>query len=307
MKFAISILLTVISTVILIGEEKDSVPPVPTPTKANVAYGPHPENVLDFWKAEGDGPRPLHVYIHGGGWRAGSKKVAPGYLDRYLEAGVSCASVEYRLTPDNPLPAPVHDAARAIQFIRTKAAEWNIDPEQIVLTGGSAGACTSMWLLMHDDLADPESEDPVLRESTRVSAGAVWAGQTSIDPKQIVPWIGPNGIEHPMIANAVGEKSIETALENYDQHQALYREFSSFNHVSEGDPPLYMRYKVDMELPSRDAGHGIHHPVFGVKMKEKCDELGVDCHLLVPGTDYQSEFKTEAEFLLDFLGVANGD
>ena len=38
------------------------------PTYADVSYGPHERNVLDFWKAEGEGPRPLLVYIHGGGW-----------------------------------------------------------------------------------------------------------------------------------------------------------------------------------------------------------------------------------------------
>ena len=87
------------------------------------------------------------------------------------------------------MPAPVHDAALAIQFIRSKAAEWNIRKDRIVLTGGSAGACTSMWLLTHDDLADPKSDDPVRRESTSVTAAAVAGGQTSIDPKQIEPWL----------------------------------------------------------------------------------------------------------------------
>src|SRR3990170_137734 len=43
------------------------------PTHANVSYGPHPRNVLDFWQAEGNGPRPLLVYIHGGGWVGGDK------------------------------------------------------------------------------------------------------------------------------------------------------------------------------------------------------------------------------------------
>lgn len=305
MRVLITISLITFSTAILCAEEKKAKPPAPT--MADVSYGPFPENVLDFWKAEGEGPRPLHVYIHGGGWRAGSKKVAAGYLEPYLEAGVSCASIGYRLTPDNPLPAPVHDAARAIQFLRTKAEEWNFDPDQIVLTGGSAGACTSMWLLMHDDLADPDAEDPVLRESTRVAAAAVWAGQTSIDPKQIVPWLGPKVLDHLMIANSVGEPNAEAALKNYDKHEALFKEFTSYNHVSKGDPPLYMRYKTDMELPSRDAGHGIHHPVYGVKMKEKCDEMGVECHLVVPRSDYTSEFANEAEFLLHFLGVAGGD
>lgn len=276
-------------------------PKPPVPTHANVSYGPHPENVIDFWKADGEGPRPLHVYIHGGGWRGGSKNIKAGQMEPFLEKGISCASVEYRLTPQNPLPAPVHDAARAIQFIRTKAKEWNINPDKIVLTGGSAGACTSMWLLMHDDLADPDNADPVLRESTRVTAAAVAGGQTSIDPKQIVPWLGEKVLDHLMIANAVGEPNAEAALANYEKHEAHYKEFSAYNHVSKGDPPLLMTYGSDMTLPSKNAGHGIHHPVYGVKMKEKCDEMGVECHLLIRGVSESAEYRNANEFLFDKL------
>jgi len=196
------------------------------PTHAEVSYGPHARNVLDFWQAPGDGPKPLLVFIHGGGWVGGDKRQQPANLQPYLRQGISCASINYRLTGEAPLPAPVHDAARAIQFLRSKAPEWNIDKTRIALTGGSAGACTSMWLLLHDDLADPQSPDPVLRESTRVTAAAVSAGQTSIDPKVIEPWLGPNVLKHRMIWMAVGEPTMEEALKNYEQHKSLYAEFS---------------------------------------------------------------------------------
>ena len=178
----------------------------------------------------------------------------------FLDKGISYAAVNYRLTGQASLPAPVHDAARALQFIRSKAAEWNIKTDRIALTGGSAGACTSMWLLFHEDLADPKSDDPVLRESTRVAAAAVAGGQTSIDPKQIEPWLGPNVLKHRMINMAVGEPTIEGALKNYDQHRDLYIEFSPFNHVTKDDPPLLMTYGNNMKLPSENAGHGNSSP-----------------------------------------------
>ena len=91
-----------------------------------------------------------------------------------------------------------------------------------------------------------------------------------------------------MINMAVGEKTIEDALKNYEDHKTLYYEFSSFNHVSKDDPPLFMSYGGDMTLPSKNAGHGIHHPVFGVKMKEKADRVGMECHLLI-GNGSQSK------------------
>ncbi len=271
------------------------------PTRADVSYGPHKMNVLDFWQAEGEGPRPLLVHIHGGGWIGGDKRVGPNRVRPFLEKGISYASVNYRLTGEAPLPAPVHDAARAIQFLRSKADEWNIDKQRIALTGGSAGACTSMWILLHDDLADPDAEDPVERQSTRVTAAAVAGGQTSIDPKVIEGWLGPNVLQHRMICMAVGEATIEDALKNYEKHRALYVEFSPYNHLSKGDPPLLMTYGNDMTLPSKNAGHGIHHPVYGVKMKEKADELGVECHLLIRGVSESEKYGSADEFLIDKL------
>lgn len=272
--------------------------PARKPTQANVPYGPHPRNVLDFWQAEGSGPRPLLVYIHGGGWTSGDKQQDIKQFAPFLEKGISYAAVNYRLSGDAPLPAPVHDAARAIQFLRSKAKEWNIKTDRIALTGGSAGACTSMWLLLHDDLADPQSADPVLRESTRVAAAAVSAGQTSIDPHVIKEWLGPNVLTHRMIWTCVGEKTMEDALQNYEQHRANYVEFSPYNHLDAQDPPLFMTYGNNMKLPSENAGHGIHHPVYGVKLREKADAVGHECHLLIPGVASSQKYTNATDFLL---------
>jgi acetyl esterase/lipase len=271
------------------------------PTYANVSYGPFQRNVLDFWKADGAGPRPLLIYIHGGGWVGGEKTQSAAAIQPWPAKGISYAAINYRLTGTDPLPAPVLDAARAVQFLRSKAAEWNINKSRIALTGGSAGACTSMWILLHDDLADPKSEDPVLRESTRVSAAAVVAGQTSIDPKVIEKWCGPNVLKHRMIWMAVGEKTMDDATRNYEKHRALYVEFSPYNHLDAKDPPLFMTYGNNMTLPSVDAGHGIHHPAFGLKMKEKADRVGHECYLLIKGVSETGKYPNANAFLSDKL------
>jgi acetyl esterase/lipase len=278
----------------------DDTKPLP-PTHADVSYGPYKRNVLDFWKADGAGARPLLIYIHGGGWVGGDKQQTPAAIRPWLAKGISYAAINYRLTGTDPLPAPVHDAARAVQFLRSKAADWNINKTRFALTGGSAGACTSMWILLHDDLADPKSDDPVLRESTRVSAAAVTAGQTSIDPKVIEEWAGPNVLKHGMIWMAVGEKNMDDALKNYDKHHALYVEFSPYNHLDAKDPPLFMTYGNNMKLPSENAGHGIHHPVFGLKMKEKSDRLGHECYLLITGVSKPGKYPSADAFLSDKL------
>lgn len=273
-------------------------PPELTPALVDVAYGPHPRNVLDLWQAQGTGPRPLLVYIHGGGWTAGDKKQDAAKFRPFLERGVSYAAINYRYSEQAPLPAPVHDAARAIQFIRSKAADWNLDPQRIALTGGSAGACTSMWLLLHDDLADPNASDPVLRQSTRVTAAAVFAGQTSLDPKLIEPWMGPKILQHRMINLSVGEPSIDDALRNYEKHRAAYAEFSPINHLDRDDPPLFMTYDRMLALPAVDASHAIHHPVYGLKLKEKSDAVGHECHLLITSVRGADSEPSAFDFLI---------
>lgn len=146
-------------------------------------------------------------------------------------------------------------------------------------------------------LADSKATDPVSRQSTRVCAAAVSVGQTSIDPKVIEGWLGPNVLKHPMIARAVGELTIEGAVMNYEKHRPFYFEFSPINHVDANDPPLFMTCSAEMDLPSRDAGHGIHHPVFGVKLKEKFDQVGHECHLVVPGLSKSAVYTDANEFL----------
>ncbi|HEY1050507.1 MAG TPA: hypothetical protein VGE39_12150 [Prosthecobacter sp.] len=66
-----------------------------------------------------------------------------------------------------PVKAPLEDAARALQFVRSKAAEWNIDKERIGASGSSAGSCSALWLTFHPEMADAKSADPMARESTR--------------------------------------------------------------------------------------------------------------------------------------------
>jgi acetyl esterase len=119
----------------------------PAPDLANVAYGPHARNVLDLWKARSEAPAPLVVFIHGGGFRGGSKEaLTPALLDGCLKAGMSVMAINYRLSPEVHFPAHYLDCARAIQLARDRARAWNIDPARVAATGGSAGAGTSLFL-----------------------------------------------------------------------------------------------------------------------------------------------------------------
>jgi acetyl esterase/lipase len=249
----------------------------PQPDLQNVKYGPHERNVIDFWKAKSDQPTPLVVFIHGGGFRGGDKSnVRPQMLRLCLEAGVSVAAINYRLSQHAPYPAPMMDSARAIQFLRSKAKEWNVDPTRIAATGGSAGAGISLWIGFHDDLADPKSDDSVARQSTRLTCMGVFGAQSTYDPRVIKKIVGGRAHEHPALQPFYGLKDDE--LDSPRAHK-LYEDASAINHLTKGDPPAWMFYNEPKGPLPPDAapGQGIHHPNFGTFLKEKMDALKIEC------------------------------
>lgn len=254
-------------------------PTLEAPTLADVKYGPHERNVLDFWKAPSDKPTPLIVHIHGGGFVGGNKRgFSPALLRDALSSGISVASIHYRFVGRGvTFPAPQQDGARAIQFLRSKSKEWNIDPKRVGAFGGSAGAGISLWVGFHDEMADPKSSDPVLRESTRIQVIGSLGGQTTYDPIEIKRLIGGRAWEHPSMFLVYGITTPEEALNPTPERKKLYDEVSAVKHVSKGDPPVFMIYnEPDGELPA-DArpGQGIHHPAFARHLTSKLDAVGI--------------------------------
>ncbi len=279
-------------------EKKTDSPPkaktLPKPTLTNVPYGTHERQVLDFYKAESKQPTPLVFFIHGGGWVRGDKSGA-GSVAQCLDAGISIVSINYRYTwqaqlagAKPPVAWPLADAARALQFVRSKAAEWNIDKQRIGACGGSAGACSSLWLALHDDLADPKSADPVARESTRLWCAAVTGAQTSLDPKQLKEWT-PNSRYGGHAFGFMDPKELNTRDTQFAQFLAAreqllpwIKEYSPYELVSADDPPIYLHYSAAPALgqPQKDPTHTAN---YGVKLQEKLRSVGVECELVYPG------------------------
>jgi acetyl esterase/lipase len=275
------------------------------PTEANVSYGKHPKQVVDFYKAESTTPTPVLLNIHGGGWSGGSKdSIAP---DPYLRAGISVVSVEYRLlkeaTADGvvpPVKGPLGDAARALQFVRSKAKEWNLDKQNIVATGSSAGACTCLWLAFHDDLADPKSDDPVARESTRLSRVVVGGAQTSLDPKQMKEWT-PNsfygGHAFGFMPDPQTKRTqFEVFLAEREKILPWIKEYSPYELVTSDDPPVALFYGTPPAM-GQNAEDPTHAANFGLALQEKCKSVGVECRLVYPGSA-DDEYPVVHQFLL---------
>jgi acetyl esterase/lipase len=281
---------------------------VPAPTRAEVRYGTHERHVLDFWQAKSPAPTPLVFVIHGGGWQGGSKERAQRFTDvaALLKAGISVAAINYRYVKQAeaegikpPVKAPLHDAARALQFVRSNAAQWNLDKQRIGAAGGSAGACSSLWLAFHDDLADPDSSDPIARESTRLMCAAVIGAQTTLDPQQMKDWT-PNS---KYGGHAFGLPGFAKFLAERDNILPWIAEYSPYALVSADDPAVYLIYSAPPALgqPQKDPTHTSN---FGVKLQERCRSVGVGCQLVYPGAA-DVQHATPTAYLIATLATGN--
>jgi acetyl esterase/lipase len=257
-------------------------------TSVDVAYGSHPRQTMDIWLPESDKPAPVVFYIHGGGWNAHEKTDIHDHLDvsAFLKAGIAVISIDYRLLKDAnaanifpPVQWSLEDAARALQFVRSKSAEWHLDKNRIAGTGVSAGGCSSLWLAFHDDMADPRSSDPIARESTRLDCAAVKAPVVSLDPKQLREWI-PNAIfgAHAFgYADLSRAASFEPFFAARETHLADIRRFSPYELVSKDDPPVFVEFPNQDKppVPGEKQTDPTHTAISGLMLERKLQSVGV--------------------------------
>jgi acetyl esterase/lipase len=262
----------------------------PAPDAADVRYGDHARNVFDVWTPKGEGPFPLVLFIHGGGFRGGDKRaLSPVRLKQFLEAGWAVAAINYRFTDSAPAPAQYLDCARALQTLRYRAKEWNLNPAIVASTGSSAGAGTSMWLAFHDDLADSKSDDPIARQSTRLTCVAVDDGQCSYDPR-FAEKIGiprPNFDRHdfflPFYDLKADEIDTPKAYERYEKAAPI-------TYLTKDDPPALLSYTYpnDPVDGTSKLPLVVHHPKLGLALKEHMDALGIECAVQYAGQTGQA-------------------
>lgn len=266
------------------------------PDERNVRYGPHERNVLDLWGARGPSPSPVMVYFHAGGFTGGDKNNLPqALLDACRQRGFSVVSANYRFSTQARFPGPMLDGGRAIQFVRSQADRWDLDPSRLVVSGRSAGAAMALWLAFHDDLGDPDAVDPLARVSTRPAAAGTVGAQSTLDPREIAEWISPATASHPAFAQLFGG----------GQPLNLYREASPIHHLSPDDPAAFLFYTDSGgEIPvDAKPGTGVHHPRFGYVLRDRMQELGLTCTVRL-GMDYDNDFPQMFEEMAEFFEKA---
>ena len=269
---------------------------------------------------------PLVIFIHGGGFTGGNPGTVFKDPERretvkfFLENDVAFISLGYRLIaeeePDfDGVIKSLSDSKLGLQFIRHYAENLNIDPDRIAVMGSSAGAGTGLWLGTRDDMADPEASDPVLRESTRVSAVFTSATQSTYDlykwETEIFNDFDGQGTSFTLDSIA-GVMTTETVENFYGGLDSLYQivhdpaliqyrqDVDMLYHLSSDDPPIYIFSQNTASHPSEDVLHHWYHSkeVYDVAVAANVSEVKVDIEeISLNNTDGESG----NEFLLRYL------
>uniref|UniRef100_UPI003217DD73 alpha/beta hydrolase n=1 Tax=uncultured Draconibacterium sp. TaxID=1573823 RepID=UPI003217DD73 len=270
-------------------------------------YGSHERNTFDIWLADSKEPTPLVIYIHGGGFIGGDKS---RYYDsedwvRFLEAGVSVASINYRFMNEAPygILASMNDSKRCIQYIRHNAEKYNIDKNRIATSGGSAGAGTSLWLAFSGEMADETSKDPVLRESTQIACAGAFATQSTYD---ILQWgeilnlpLNESTEEKQLIARAFGIKSAK-GVDLYEQ-TAVREDLDFKGKMTESAAPFFVYNRREGGIPTND-DELQHHPLHAKALKEQAEKVGAEAIVYAPEIGIVDESgKDLVDFFLEKL------
>lgn len=194
--------------------------------------------LLDLYlPAHPDGPLPLVIWVHGGGWSLGDKSFCPDLKRWFASAGLAMASIDYRLSGQAHFPAPLEDVRAAIKWLKDSGERYGLDRDAVGLWGASAGA----HLATLAALTATGPEDAVQ---------AVVDGYAPTDLLRSDEGAPKNGLIHDC------EDSAEAKLLGARPAEVpeLARAASPLAHVHSGAPPfLILHGDADLIVPARQS------------------------------------------------------
>jgi acetyl esterase/lipase len=203
---------------------------------------------LDLFLPAGDASarHPLVIWIHGGGWRSGSRASVSRKSGPLLERGFAVASIDYRLTDQALFPAQIRDCLAAVRFLRAGADEYRLDPDRFGVWGASAGGHLAALVGLAAGIEE-FNIGPHAEVSAEVQAVCDWFG-----PTDLVEMHGQMGLapaaDHRSADSAEG-RLVGGPLDR-EPYGTRALEASPIRYVREGAPPfLIMHGDRDQVIP----------------------------------------------------------
>lgn len=244
----------------------------------NISYGPDRKNTLDLWIADSKSNSPFVIYIHGGGFGAGSKNAAYSKnnfkrVKKLLKNNISFATIDYSFKNNEDfLFSSLNDAKRALQFLRFNSEKYNLLKDKVALMGSSAGATSSLWIGLQDDMSNKNSPDPILRESTKVSCIVGMAAAHSLNLNR---WKNMADVDEAYLKSIfkkyLGKMDAEKWMQrSFDENYISEVDF--FEKMDANDPPIFIFNPGKNRKPKNIADFH-HNPLHAKVLKQKADSL----------------------------------
>jgi len=261
----------------------------------NITYGlvNNWETKLDLYLPRGaDGPMPVLLYIHGGGWVGGTKESSVLRLLPWLEMGWAVANIEYRLGEVSLAPAAVEDCLCALRWVIRNAEDYNIDTSRIVLTGNSAGGHLSLTTGMTPSSAGLDRQCP---------------GPETLSVAAIINWYGITDVGDLLEGPNVKNYAVEWMGSMPNRYEIADR-VSPLTYVREGLPPiLTIHGDADPTVPYQHALR-LHRALDGAGVANQLHTVPGGRHGGFNRTETIAIFETIQQFLGDhglMIGAAN--
>lgn len=241
---------------------------------------------LDFARPTGNGPFPLIVLIHGGGWSSGNRKQMRQYMLNLAKSGYAAACVEYRLSSEAKYPAQINDSAQAINHLIDRAAEYKINTSKIALYGISAGGHVA--LILSGVQNDIESKSlPLIRLHAPIRATASLAGPTDLS-KKFPPLL--QGLVNRLFSKNHRMNKQAIALDH------LFASPTTF--IDAHDPPILLVHGTEDKIVPFDQAQ---------ELISRCRQKNADADLIsIKGADHSgggnlNDWTNSMESILKFL------
>lgn len=269
------------------------------PTHKDLVYASDSETQkLDLYLPEGDGPFPLVIMIHGGGFMFGDKADGMGLtgVDQLLADGYAVSSINYRLSGEAAYPAQIHDAKAAVRFLRANAEEYNLNPDKFGAWGASAGGNLAALLGTTCGVAELEgAELGNADQSSCVQAVVDWFGPIdflAMDEQ----FAGTSCAQDHNAADSPESKLVGAEIQSVPDVVATT---NPMNYISSDDAPFLIQHgSADCNIP----------PIQGKNLADAlAPAIGAEnaTYTLIDGAGHGGEqFETEenVKLVLEFLG-----
>ena len=254
---------------------------------------------LDVYKPRDAGPpRPVLVFVHGGGWVSGAKEDAVLWLVPWLQAGWAAVNVEYRLARAAHAPAAVEDVRCALRWVHRYAAAHALDPGRIVMSGDSAGGHLALMAALA-----PESAGLDRGCTVPYPAGTnswVSVPERDVRPAAVVSWYGITDVAAMLSGPGARGYAIEWVGNRRDADKAAAL-VSPLGYVAAGAPPVITVHgDADMVVPYAHATR-LHAALDKAGVRNRLVTIPGGVHGRFPPAEMDRAYEAISAFLAEVL------